>query len=96
MGRQEPQQRAEYFYAHWVYNDGKYTTLEYLTMDGADGSISSTQAWDCQSTYQQSFTDNQKEFDYPELQEQYALIVGASDTWINYRHQADALAFTSC
>lgn len=81
------------FYAHWVYNDGKYTTLEYLTMDGADGSISSTQAWDCQSTYQQSFTDNQKEFDYPELQEQYALIVGASDTWINYRHQADALAF---
>lgn len=81
------------FYAHWVYENDKFTTLEYLTLTGADGSISSVQAWDWATTHQQSFDPNQKDFTYPQLNGRYAVVVGASDTWVNYRHQADALAF---
>lgn len=81
------------FYAHWVYENDKFTTLEYLTLNGADGSISSEQAWDWSTTHQQSFDPNQKDFTYPQLNDRYAVVVGASDTWVNYRHQADALAF---
>lgn len=80
------------FYAHWVYENGKYTTLEYLTMNGADGSISSTQAWEWTSTQQQTFDSNQKDFTYPEPGDRYAVVAAGSDTWVNYRHQADALA----
>lgn len=80
------------FYAHWVYDEGKFNTLEYLTMNGADGSISSIQAWEWASTHRQTFDSNQKDFTYPELKDRYAVVIGGSDTWINYRHQSDALA----
>lgn len=81
------------FYSHWIYKDDSLTILEYLTLNGADGSISSIQAWDWISTHQQTFDPNQKDFKYPQLHERYAIVIGASDTWTNYRHQADALAF---
>lgn len=81
------------YYAHWLLEDGRFTTLEYLTLNGADGSISTEQAWEWISTHQQSFDPNQKDFYYPRINSRYAVVVGASDTWVNYRHQADALAF---
>lgn len=81
------------YYAHWLLENDKFTTLEYLTLNGADGSISTVQAWEWSSTHQQTFDPNQKDFTYPALNDRYAIVVGASDTWINYRHQADALAF---
>lgn len=81
------------YYAHWLLEDDKFTTLEYLTLNGADGSISTVQAWEWNSTHQQTFDPNQKDFTYTALNGRYAVVVGASDTWINYRHQADALAF---
>lgn len=81
------------FYSHWALDSGKLTTLEHLTLNGADGSISTVQAWDWVSTHQQSFDPNQKDFSYAQLNDRYAVIIGASDTWVNYRHQADALAF---
>lgn len=81
------------YYAHWLLENDKFTTLEYLTLNGADGSISTVQAWEWNSTHQQTFDPNQKDFTYPALNGRYAVVVGASDTWINYRHQADALAF---
>lgn len=80
------------FYAHWVLDKGEYTTLEYLTLNGRDGSISSTQAWEWAASHQQTFDENQRDLQYPELHDRFAVVVGASDTWLNYRHQADALA----
>lgn len=81
------------YYSHWIYADDKFSTLEYLTLNGENGSISSVQAWEWNSTHQQSFDPNQKDFTYPVLNDKFAVVVGASDTWVNYRHQADALAF---
>lgn len=80
------------FYAHWIYDGGRFVTLEYLTLNGADGSISSTQAWEWMSQYRQEFDAEQQDISYPALADRYAVVVGASDTWSNYRHQADALA----
>lgn len=81
------------YYAHWLLENDKFTTLEYLTLKGADGSISTEQAWAWTSNHSQTFDPNQKDFSYPRLNSRYAVVVGASDTWVNYRHQADALAF---
>lgn len=80
------------FYAHWILDNGEYSTLEYLTLNGIDGTISSTQAWEWATSHQQTFDKNQRDFSYPAPSDKYAVVVGASDTWMNYRHQADALA----
>ena len=79
-------------YNHWILIDGKYRTMEYLSTDGTGRTTSTLQAWDWQNQNMQSFSQDQKDFYYPELNEKWAVIVGTSDTWANYRHQADALA----
>ena len=79
-------------YAHWVYINGEYHTIEYLSTDGTGRTTSTLQAWDWQNQNMQSFSQDQKDFYYPELNEKWAVVVGTSDTWANYRHQADALA----
>lgn len=79
-------------YNHWLLKDGVYTTLEYLSTDGSAHTISSTQAWEWQSSHQMSFDPYQKDVRYPNLDNRWAVVVGTSDNWANYRHQADALA----
>lgn len=80
-------------YAHWVMADGKYHTLEYLSPDGGGRTTSTLQAWDWQVRNMQTFNENQTDIDYGGPHEDnWAVVVSTSDTWINYRHQADALA----
>lgn len=80
-------------YSHWILRNGKYTTLEYLSSDGSSRTTSSLQAWDIQSQKYQYFNPNQAIIHYPEHSgENWAVVIGTSDTWANYRHQADALA----
>ena len=79
-------------YSHWLLKNGVYTTLEYLSTDGGAHTVSSTQAWEWQNSQLMNFDTNQKDFSYPELQDQWAVVIGTSDNWANYRHQADALA----
>ncbi len=51
---------------------------------------SSLQAWDIQSRIYQEFDSGQKSLPYPDYSgENWAVVVGTSDTWANYRHQAD-------
>lgn len=80
-------------YSHWILADGKYYTLEYLSSDGSSRTTSSLQAWDIQSQIYQEFSNSQVDMSYPEHSgENWAVVIGTSDTWANYRHQADALA----
>ena len=79
-------------YSHWLLKNGVYTTLEYLSTDGSAHTISSTQAWEWQNNHYMSFDSNQQDYSYPELDKRWAVVVGTSDNWANYRHQADALA----
>lgn len=79
-------------YNHWILANGAYKTIEYLSTDGSGRTTSTLQAWDWQTTVMQTFSSDQKDFSYPELQNRWAVVVATSDTWANYRHQADALA----
>lgn len=79
-------------YSHWLLKEGVYTTLEYLSTDGSAHTISSTQAWEWQNSHQMYFDPNQKDVSYPDLDKRWAVVIGTSDNWANYRHQADALA----
>ena len=79
-------------YCHWMLREGTYTALEYLSTDGGVNTISTTQAWEWKNNHMLSFSDSQQDFQYPELEDRWAVVVGASDDWANYRHQADALA----
>lgn len=79
-------------YNHWLIQDGKYTTLEYLSKDGGSNTISTTQAWEWKSSTMIEFNPEQANIEYPELKEKWAVVIGTSDKWAYYRHQADALA----
>ena len=79
-------------YNHWLLRDGVYTTLEYLSTDGGSNTISTTQAWEWKNSKMVDFNPDQPDIEYPELEEQWAVVIGTSDDWANYRHQADALA----
>ena len=80
-------------YSHWIFINGEYHTIEYLSSDGSGRTTSTLQAWDWLAQNQlQGFNQVQKDFDYPELHNRWAVVIGTSDTWVNYRHQADALA----
>jgi ABC-type branched-subunit amino acid transport system substrate-binding protein len=79
-------------YAHWILRDGVYSTLDYLSCDGSLRTTSTIQAWETQRGEYQTFLENQTELNYGAMSGRYAVVVGTSDTWSNYRHQADALA----
>jgi glycosylphosphatidylinositol transamidase (GPIT) subunit GPI8 len=73
--------------------DGQYFTLEYLSADGGSRTTSTLQAWDVQRQSYQQFSNSQADGNYPEHSgENWAVVIGTSDTWAYYRHQADALA----
>ena len=79
-------------YSHWIMVDGKYHTLEYLSPDGGGRTTSTLQAWAWHIRHMQTFDENQPDIVYGPQEENRAVIVSTSDTWSNYRHQADALA----
>ena len=79
-------------YNHWLLIDGKYTTIEYLSSDGSLRTISTTSAWDWEQKHLQSFDQSAIDFSYPELKDRWAVVVSTSDSWTDYRHEADALA----
>jgi glycosylphosphatidylinositol transamidase (GPIT) subunit GPI8 len=41
----------------------------------------------------QDIGENSTVINYPELKDNYAVLIGASEGWSNYRHQADVLGF---
>ena len=80
-------------YSHWILSDGQYFTLEYLSADGGQRTTSTLQAWDVQQQKYQQFSSSQEDRKYPEYSgENWAVVIGTSDKWAYYRHQADALA----
>ena len=80
-------------YSHWILRDGQYFTLEYLSADGEQRTTSTLQAWDVQQQKFQQFSSSQEDRKYPEYSgENWAVVIGTSDKWAYYRHQADALA----
>lgn len=77
-------------YCHWMVYEGKFLPLEYISSTGTNRSSATLASWNWSATKMQKFNEGGK-FTYPEHKSNYALLVAASTTWDNYRHQADIL-----
>lgn len=77
-------------YCHWMVYEGKFLPLEYISSTGTNRSSATLASWNWSATKMQDF-ENKGKVDYPEHKSNYALLVAASTTWDNYRHQADIL-----
>ncbi|GAB6286858.1 MAG: hypothetical protein STSR0009_30610 [Methanoregula sp.] len=84
------------YYSHWIVEDGEFHTVEVLgsektgSADGAGESVSRTRAsgslMDPLAASVSRYVPKENRTDF------FAVIVGPSSGWKNYRHQADALA----
>ncbi len=79
-------------YLHWILSDGEYIPVEYLSTDGGHRTTSTMQIWAEAADRLQNFDNSGTAPEYAALEGHHAVIVAASDTWANYRHQADAMA----
>lgn len=80
-------------YAHWSYTpeDG-FHTWDYLSTDGSRRTSSTLAGWNWAASRMESFDENAIDPTYPSLQNNWCVLVAASEGWANYRHQADVYA----
>lgn len=78
-------------YAHWITYNGKMVIIDYYSRSSDGHSSSPVAAWEWKKQHMQDVDGNGNEIDYPELKDNYAVLVAASKGWKNYRHQADVL-----
>ena len=80
-------------YAHWITYNGKMVIIDYYSRNSDGHSSSPIAAWEWKKQHKQDVDGIGNEIDYPELKDNYAVLVAASEGWKNYRHQADVLGF---
>lgn len=80
-------------YAHWITYKGKMVIIDYYSRNSGGHSSSPVAAWEWKKKHMQDVDGNGNEINYPELKDNYAVLVAASEGWKNYRHQADVLGF---
>ena len=78
-------------YAHWITYNGEMVIIDYYSRNSDGYSSSPVAAWEWKKQHMQDVGGNGHEIDYPELKDNYAVLVAASQGWKNYRHQADVL-----
>ena len=78
-------------YAHWITYNGEMVIIDYYSRNSDGHSSSPVAAWEWKKQHMQDVSGNGYEIDYPELKDNYAVLVAASKGWKNYRHQADVL-----
>ena len=80
-------------YARWITYNGKMIIIDYYSRSGEGNSSSPVAAWEWKKQHMQDFGVSDSEIYYPELRDNYAVLVAGSEGWYNYRHQADVLGF---
>lgn len=83
-------------YTHWTVAEGSFEPLDYTSSDGSGRTAGNRASWEWGVLIDEIEKLLQKEnegvsVDYEEAQSHWAVIVAASNSWQNYRHQADAL-----
>ena len=78
-------------YARWITHNGKMVIIDYYSRNSDGHSSSPIAAWEWKKRHMQNMDGNGNVIDYPELKDNYAVLVAASEGWQNYRHQADVL-----
>ena len=80
-------------YAHWLTYKGEMIIIDYYSRNTGKHSSSPVAAWEWNKQHMQDVNGDVYEISYPELKDNYAVLVAASEGWKNYRHQADVLGF---
>ena len=80
-------------YAYWISYKGKMVIIDYYSRNGSGHSSSPVAAWEWKKQHIQDVDKDAQEINYPALEDNYAVLVAASQGWKNYRHQADVLGF---
>jgi glycosylphosphatidylinositol transamidase (GPIT) subunit GPI8 len=80
-------------YARWITYNGEMVIIDYYSRNGEGHSSSPVAAWEWKKEHIQDFGESSNVINYPELKDNYAVLVAASEGWYNYRHQADVLGF---
>lgn len=84
---------VESTFRRWNLYNRKFVTTEYVSTDGSKRTSSSKSIWDWKASHLQNFNASDgKHLTYPQLDDQWALLIAASKGWENYRFQADVLA----
>ena len=79
-------------YYHYSLYQGRYIILDYISSTGSHRSDATLAAWNWKAEQMQEFKDEDDSgVTYPDLDQQWALLVAGSSGWNNYRHQADVL-----
>ena len=78
-------------YAHWITYKGKMVVIDYYSRNSGGHASSPVAAWEWKKLHMQHVDGNGNTIHYPELKDNYAVLVAASEGWKNYRHQADVL-----
>ena len=81
---------ATTYYNYRIY-DGRYIILDYNSSDGGNRTDATLAGWNWKAEQMQEFEDEGAVV-YPPHASNWALLVAASTSWTNYRHQADVLA----
>lgn len=84
--------RVESTYRRWRFYEGKYVTTGYATSASTGHSLSSQDVWQRTAQRVDSILPSPiLPLVYPEFHNRWALLIAASNTWRNYRFQADVL-----
>ncbi len=66
--------------------------LLHLSADGTGAMASTTSLWELENMVSQSFDDIEVDHQLPRMTDRWAVLIGTSTSWSNYRHQADVFA----
>ena len=84
-------------YVNWYFNDGKIYHRGYYSSSGNAQTGPTIESWnylvrDAEKKFDSEYSKSINPITYPDLTNQYALLVQGSNGWDNYRHEADVLS----
>lgn len=76
-------------YRYWRLYNKQFITMQYVSTEGSKRADSSKDKWNWSASKMQDFNPEMQDVSYPEHKDNWALLVAGSNTWKNYRFQAD-------
>lgn len=79
-------------YRYWKLYNQHFITLEYISTEGSKHASSSKDMWNWTASRIDVVEADVPDYNYPELKGRWALLVAGSNSWKNYRFQADVFS----
>ena len=84
-------------YANWIINEGHLYHKSYYSTAGNAQTSQTLASWnylvkDAEKKFDSKYSKNIIPITYPDLTDQYAVLLQGSNGWENYRHEADVLS----